>query len=102
MARQPPTGPFCQSCGMPLEKPEAFGTDATGHRVSDYCHFCFTNGVFTEPEISMQAMIEKCVDVMAKQGIMASAQARALMTDVIPKLKRWRVTAGAGAPSASR
>ncbi|HEU5260476.1 MAG TPA: zinc ribbon domain-containing protein [Gemmatimonadales bacterium] len=95
MSHQQPTGPFCQSCGMPLGKPEDFGTDITGYRVNDYCHFCFRNGAFTEPQVSMQAMIDKCVDIMAKGGIMPEAQARTLMTDVIPKLKRWRVMAGA-------
>jgi len=95
MSSQQPTGPCCQSCGMPLGKPEDFGTDATGHRVTDYCHFCFTNGAFVNPQMPMQAMIDKCVDVMAKRGIMPQAQARALMTDLIPTLKRWRATAGA-------
>ena len=36
-----PNGPFCQSCGMPLVKPEDFGTAADGFRINDYCHFCF-------------------------------------------------------------
>ena len=92
MSPQEPTGPFCQSCGMPLGKPDDFGTDVTGHRVNDYCHFCFANGAFTDPGISMQAMIDRCVAVMTKQGIMAPAQARTLMAGVIPKLKRWQVT----------
>jgi len=77
---------------MPLGKPEDFGTDRAGYRVHDYCHYCFTNGAFTEPEISMQAMIDRCVGIMAQQGIMPDAQARALMTDVVPKLRRWRST----------
>jgi len=38
----------------------------------------------------MQGMIDKCVAIMAQQGIMPDAQARALMTEVIPKLKRWQ------------
>jgi hypothetical protein len=95
MSRQPPTGPFCQSCSMPLGKPEDFGTDITGLRVNDYCHYCFANGAFTEPQISMQAMIDRCVEIMAKQGIMPHAQAKTLMTEVMPKLKRWRITAPA-------
>lgn len=101
MSRPQPTGPFCQSCGMPLGKPEDFGTDATGHRVNDYCHFCFANGAFTEPDISVQAMIDRCVGIMAKQSIMPLAQARTLMTEVIPKLKRWRGRPGAAAASVS-
>ena len=90
MQSQHPKGPFCQSCGMPLGKPEDFGTGADGLRVNDYCHYCFQNGAFTEPHIPMQGMIDKCVAIMAQQGIMPDAQARALMTEVIPKLKRWQ------------
>jgi len=77
---------------MPLGKPEDFGTDVSGFRVNDYCHFCFRSGAFTEPEISMPAMIDRCVAIMAEQGIMPRSQAKTLMTEVIPKLKRWRAT----------
>ena len=75
---------------MPLERPEDFGTAANGFRVNDYCHFCFQKGAFTEPNINMQGMIDKCVSIMAQQGIMPETQAKALMTEVIPKLKRWQ------------
>jgi hypothetical protein len=75
---------------MPLGKPEDFGTDPHGYRVNDYCRHCYTNGAFTEPDISMPVMLEKCVSVMAQQGIMPEPQARALMTDVLPRLKRWQ------------
>lgn len=90
MAPQEPRGPFCQSCAMPLEKPEDFGTDQAGYRLNDFCRYCFVNGAFTEPDISMQAMQDKCVSVMDSQGIMPAQQARALMADVLPRLKRWR------------
>ena len=90
MQSQQLKGPFCQSCGMPLQKPEDFGTAANGFRVNDYCHFCFQNGAFTEPHINMQDMIDKCISIMARQGIMPEQQAKALMTDVIPRLKRWQ------------
>ncbi len=76
---------------MPLEKPEDFGTARNELRVNDYCHYCFQNGAFTEPDISMNEMIDKCVSIMARQEIMPEPQARALMADVIPKLKRWQV-----------
>ena len=90
MQSQQLKGPFCQSCGMPLQKPEDFGTAANGFRVNDYCHFCFQNGAFTGPHINMQGMIDKCISMMARQGIMPEQQAKALMTDVIPRLKRWQ------------
>jgi hypothetical protein len=90
MQSQNSNGPFCQSCGMPLQNPEDFGTAANESRVNDYCHFCFQKGSFTEPNINMQDMIGKCVSIMAGQGIMPEPQAKALMTDLIPKLKRWQ------------
>ena len=83
-------GPFCQSCGMPLEKPEDFGTGAEEYRINDYCRYCFQNGAFTAPDITMEAMLAKCAGIMAQQGIMSEARARAMMADVLPRLKRWR------------
>ena len=29
---------FCQSCAMPLENPEDFGTESCGAKSADYCH----------------------------------------------------------------
>jgi hypothetical protein len=80
---------------MPLAKPEDFGTDPAGYRVNDYCRHCYGDGRFIEPTISMEAMLEKCVAIMAGQGIMPEPQARTLMTDVMPRLKRWRTSAAA-------
>lgn len=74
---------------MPLEKPEDFGTAADGFRVNEYCHFCFQDGAFTEPDVSMKGMIDKCVAILAQRKIMPESQARALMTEAVPKLKRW-------------
>lgn len=89
MSRQPPTGPFCQSCAMPLAAPEDFGSDARGHRVTDYCRQCFRRGAFTEPWMSMQGMIDRTVAIMVQQG-MPQAQAMSVMIEVMPKLKRWQ------------
>jgi hypothetical protein len=75
---------------MPLAKPEDFGTDQAGYRVNDFCRHCYSGGAFTEPQISMQAMLDRCVEVMDKQAIMPAPQARALLTDVMPRLKRWK------------
>jgi len=90
MGSEQSKGPFCQSCGMPLEKPDDFGTAANGFRINDYCRYCFQNGSFAEPGLSMQDMIDKCIGIMKQQEIMPEAQAKALMTEVIPKLKRWQ------------
>jgi hypothetical protein len=85
-----PLGPFCQSCSMPLTKAEDFGTDRTGYRVNDYCRHCYATGAFTEPEVTLPQMIDRCVRIMSAQGIMPETEARVLLTDVMPRMKRWR------------
>jgi hypothetical protein len=85
-----PKGPVCQSCSMPLEKPDDFGTSAQGLPVTDFCRHCFAEGSFVDPFISEAAMIERCAGFIASQGDVGPAQAQALMTAVIPTLKRWR------------
>ena len=83
-------GPYCQSCAMPMEKPEMFGTHADGSKSEEYCAYCFQEGKFTEPEISMQEMIDKCVTIMNQRKIMSEDKARDLMAKTIPSLNRWK------------
>ena len=81
-------GPFCQSCCMPLDKPEVFGTNADGGRNDLYCHYCFQNGDFTTPDITMEEMLEKCVGIMEQMGlpqeIIEGTKA------YFPQLQRWK------------
>ena len=51
MRTEQPKGPFCQSCAMPLEHPEDFGTAKGGAHVTDYCRYCYVDGAFTNPTI---------------------------------------------------
>ncbi len=94
MSFQKPLGPFCQSCSMPLRSPDDFGTDEAGYRVNDYCRHCFVRGAFTEPAITMEQMLDRCVRVMADQQIMPAGRARALMQETLPLLKRWKQLRG--------
>lgn len=83
-----PQGPFCQSCAMPMVKPEDFGTNADGSPNQEYCHYCFQNGAFTAPDITVEQMIAKCAEIMRQMNIPEAQieQAKAF----IPMLKRWR------------
>jgi hypothetical protein len=85
-----PNGPLCQSCAMPLDSPESMGTKADGSRSPDYCRHCFQKGTFTDPDISMNAMIDKCVAILARMKIMPEPQARESMARTIPTLERWK------------
>jgi hypothetical protein len=79
---------------MPLTKPEDFGTDRAGYRINNYCRHCFVDGGFTDPDITMEEMLDYCVGIMDTQGIMPAAKARALMEDVMPRLIRWQSPVG--------
>ena len=75
---------------MPMDKAELFGTNKDGTRSNEYCTYCFQNGKFREPEMTLQQMIDKCVSIMLQRNIMAEAHARELMAGTIPNLKRWK------------
>jgi putative zinc ribbon protein len=64
--------------------------------VNDYCHLCYTGGGFINPGMSMQAMLNRCVSALTERGAMPEFQARAMMTEVLPHLKRWRIPVGSG------
>ena len=99
MSSQESRGPFCQSCSMPLTRPEEFGSDTSGYRVNDYCRHCYMGGSFTDPDVTMEQMIDRCVSIMARRNIMPEAKARELLDRVMPCMKRWRAhpaAAGAG------
>ena len=83
-----PQGPFCQSCAMPMTKLEDFGTNADSSQNQEYCHYCFQNGKFIEPNITMEQMIEKCAGIM-RQMKMPEAQIEQTKT-FIPMLKRCK------------
>ncbi|MFH0856789.1 MAG: zinc ribbon domain-containing protein [bacterium] len=79
---------FCQSCAMPIAKNEDFGTNTDGSQNNDYCHYCFQNGKFTEPNITIKQMTEKCIGIM-KQMNMSEEQIEQTK-NFIPTLKRWK------------
>lgn len=84
---------FCQSCGMPLQKPEDYGTNENGSLNHEYCCYCYQNGAFTS-DCTMDEMIEHCVgylDEFNKDNAtqFSKDQAIAEMKAYFPTLKRW-------------
>ena len=85
---------FCQSCGMPMETPEMFGTNADGSKNDDYCTYCFKDGKFTQ-DVSMDEMIEVCIQYLDEfnkdsEKKVTADEARTMMKDYFPSLKRWK------------
>jgi len=80
---------FCQSCAMPLTKPEEFGTESGGIPSEDYCVYCRKDGKF-EWDGTMEEMVEVCVPFCVDAGVYPDAEAaRTAMLGFFPQLKRW-------------
>ena len=79
---------ICQSCGMPMESEDVFGTDADGSINEDYCKYCYTNGEFID-KVSMEEYIEMCSQFGAQAG-MTNEEMKAYCEKLFPTLKRWK------------
>jgi len=78
----------CQSCGMPLHEEKNWGTNSDGTLTDEFCKFCFTDGNFTNPDLTMEDVIESSV-ALSKKLWMPEDKAREIANNTIPKLKRW-------------
>lgn len=86
-----PQGPFCQSCAMPLKTDEDFGTEADGGKSEKFCRFCYVEGTYTTPEMTMEEMIEISAKGWADSDPNVSyEQAFAEMEKIAPYLERWQ------------
>lgn len=80
---------ICQSCAMPMNDPDLYGTEKDASKNEDYCKYCYEAGAFTNPDITMDAMAEICVPFMVESG-MKEDESRTIMNQVLPTLKRWK------------
>ena len=80
--------PNCQSCYMPMGKPEDFGTESCGGPSQDYCVHCYQKGQFTDNQNFAEA-VESNIPFWKEDGDKSDDEARARIMEVFPKLKRW-------------
>ncbi len=79
----------CQSCGVPLED-WFWGTEQDGSTNRDYCRFCYADGVFVEPELTVELMIARNFEFMTKKMKIDDEKSREFSYALIPNLKRWK------------
>jgi len=84
-----PAGPCCQSCGAPLDAEEKFGKNADGSTNSDYCVFCFNNGAFRDPQMTLDRMVEFVAGAMSQKTGIGIEAAKIQASTLLPTLKRW-------------
>jgi hypothetical protein len=83
--------PICQSCGMPLTDETILATNQDGTANHEYCIYCYEDGNFTEPNITMQEMSNICVHYMLNENHgFDEPAARKIMNDLLPTLHRWK------------
>lgn len=83
------TNILCQSCSMPLDSEQLFGTEKSGGKSQDYCRYCYEAGEFKEPNLSLEEMIAICIPHMEAGGMKAK-EAETILRETLPFLKRWR------------
>lgn len=73
---------------MPLSQdPLGGGTEANGAKSSEYCSYCYQNGAFFDPQMTLEGMIAKLEPIMANMKM--SPEVVEATKLALPRLKRW-------------
>lgn len=85
---------FCQSCGMPMQSADQFGTNKDSSPNEEYCCYCYKEGAFIQ-NCTMEEMINHCVQYLdqfngACNTKYTKEEAIAQMNQFFPTLKRWK------------
>ncbi len=78
---------FCQSCSMPLDNVEVLGTEKDGSKCLKYCRYCYQNGEFTHPDMTLDEMRSVVISQMHIMNLEEDIITRAV--NVLPYLGRW-------------
>jgi len=76
---------------MPLTTPAQFGIEADGTTTREYCIYCYKEGQFEQPDITLEGMIEMCTAILNQEG-MDEESARAMLRNQLPFLNRWNTS----------
>ncbi|SEL41186.1 Putative zinc ribbon domain-containing protein [Chitinophaga rupis] len=79
---------LCQSCSMPINDPAMAGTEKDGSPSREYCKYCYQNGTFTSPDMTLDDMRSVVKREMEKRNI--GEDIITLATNSLPHLKRWQ------------
>ena len=78
---------ICQSCSMPLDGVDLWGTEKDGSKNHEYCKFCYKDGAFTNPGITLDQMKAHMRKIMGKEKLPEDIMEAAISR--LPHLKRW-------------
>ena len=78
---------FCQSCSRPLDNSELLGTEEDNSPSCEYCKYCYQNGEFIHPGITLDEMKERMSKLLDKEKLPEDILEAAISR--LPHLKRW-------------
>jgi len=81
------TQTLCQSCGMPLDEPEFFGTESDGTLNTEYCLDCYVDGSYRDQDMTLDEMKELIISDMER--MQESAEKIDNVVRNLETLKRW-------------
>ncbi len=65
------------------------GTESDGSYSPTYCQFCYQNGSFTNPDQTLEEMVQSSINFMTANMSFTPEMAAKMSNDVIPNLGRW-------------
>jgi hypothetical protein len=74
---------------MPLDKPELMGMEKYGSKNKEYCCYCYQNGAFVNPNMTLEDIKKIVREQMEKRKI--DSKIISMTINSLPTLKRWRV-----------
>jgi transcriptional regulator with XRE-family HTH domain len=80
---------ICQCCTYPLNKIEELGTNSDGTLNTDYCIYCYKEGKWVDPNLTVQGVIDYTIPYMTSPS-KTEKQARDYLSILVPTLKRWK------------
>jgi hypothetical protein len=79
---------ICQSCGIPLETEAVKGTEKNGLKSNEYCKYCYEDGAFKNPTMTLEDMKNNVKSIMKKLELKEDAIQNIL--PILQTLKRWK------------
>jgi len=73
---------------MPIDNTENRGTEKDGSKSDTYCKYCYKDGAFTDPGMTLERMKEIAITEMKKQHLPDNIIQLSL--NMLPGLKRWK------------
>jgi hypothetical protein len=80
---------LCQSCSLPMGIDHVKGSEKDGSKSTNYCMYCYENGAFKEPSMTLGQMISIVETQMEEMNL----PLKLIETSInkIPKLGRWKI-----------